>query len=242
MWGTSDDCYRVAQMPPLRPLPSLCDVVTFRWVSGSRLRPGHAFYIQRRLFCATKARKTDPLDRDVDWSLTRKETLIQRSFPRPSSRFWYKILSTMKCIPRFLINLFFYGARYLFLRRPRTQEEKRAVVKSRIGRFFYTFVTQPGCLDSLCRPMRHWGQFHPASGKSMLPTLGASLSIEYASYSYFDRRDIRRGDVVVALGPKYAGNLCKRVAALEGDRVWVTGCNQAPALQRIVSVKISLCP
>lgn len=219
-------------MPPLRPLPPLFDVATFRWISSSRLRSGHAFHIQRRLFHGAKTKKIAlAADR------MRKEDSIGLSFPRPYSPFWDKFKWTTRCIPQFLTGLFRYGARYLIMWTPPFQEEKGVVVKSRIGRFFYHFVTQPGCLELLNRTMSPWGAFIRGSGRSMLPTLGANPSIGYVSWSYVDKRDVRRGDVVDMLGAKFTGALCKRVAALEGERVWVTGCHQARASQRTVLVK-----
>ena len=59
----------------------------------------------------------------------------------------------------------------------------------------------------------------------MEPTLSAHPSIQYSSYAYVDTQDVSRGDVVSLIGPQYddeKATVTKRVAALEGDRVWFT--------------------
>lgn len=220
-------------MAPLRPLPSLFDVATCRWISSSRLQPGHAFHIQRRLFHGTKIKKRalSPY-RDVDWSLRRKENLTLLSFPRKYPSFRANIIFTILAVPRVLPKLFYYGGRYLFIWRPHSQEKKGLL---------YDYFSQPGCLAWLNWALDPWGTISLMTGMSMHPTLSAKPSISYLSYCYVNKRDVRRGDVVGVLGPKYADALCKRVAALEGDRILVTGCNEAGALQRIVSVKLFLC-
>lgn len=166
-------------MLPLRPLPSLVDVAT---ISGSILRHGLAFHIQRRLFHATKTRERELSPyRDEDWSLARKKDLILLSFPRRRLSLGFIRWATLR-IPRFSIWLSYYGARYLVFWGSHFQEEKGVVVKSRIGRLFFRFITQPGCFEELNLMMEPWGTFRRTSGKSMLPTLGANPAISYVSY------------------------------------------------------------
>ena len=229
--------------PPLRPLPSLLDGTI-----SSRLQPRNAFHIQRHLFHGTKAEKGYPqyrtAYRDVDWSLTRKEQLIKLSFPRRPDPDWSAIKWMTRDIPRFLGQIFVFGVRYAVWPSQRSPP-RGVVVKSRIGYLFFDFVTQRGCLQLFNTTFGRWGLLITTSGASMLPTLGANSAIAFYSYAYTDRRDVSRGDVVCVLAPKQCGertNLGKRIAALEGDRIWVTGCNQNRVLQRVVQVRLFLCP
>lgn len=70
-----------------------------------------------------------------------------------------------------------------------------------------------------------WGFFHYNEGQSMEPTLGGNPGILYSSHAYIDRDDLKVGDVVMVLDIDFdakRGGIVKRIAGLEGDRLWVT--------------------
>ena len=59
----------------------------------------------------------------------------------------------------------------------------------------------------------------------MEPTLGGNPGILYSSHAYIDRDDLKVGDVVMVLDIDFdakRGGIVKRIAGLEGDRLWVT--------------------
>ena len=145
---------------------------------------------------------------------------------------------------------------------PRLPEKEGFVVKSRIGRFVYDFVTyehqfvtiithqfvtnrfhsvKPALIFILNTTVKPWGLFTVCSGESMQPTFGGNPGITYASNAYIDTQDIKLGDVVFLLGPKrnYSGTSwwTKRVAALEGHRIWTIGVGR---MQYILPVRFFL--
>lgn len=123
-----------------------------------------------------------------------------------------------------LTELVFHGVRYPFWWRT---EKKWVVVKSRVGSFFNDFlVDNPKVWRLLNTTVQPWGFFHYSTGRSMEPTLGGNPGILYSSYAYIDRDDLKVGDVVMVLDidfdAKRGGGIIKRIAGLEGNRLWVT--------------------
>lgn len=214
-------------MPPLRPLHHLLQITSPRW--GSKPQPIHAFQIQRYLSRGGRSEeKGFPYLQRVSASHGRTDLLGRLSFPREYMPTLGKIWWTTKWTPLLLFTLIYYGLRDLFCGRqiPRPPTERRVVVKSRIGRFFYDIVGQPECFELLNTTIQPWGCFRRNNGNSMQPTLGGNPAILYTSYAYRDSQDVKLGDVVLVLGPDYDDtkrHMCKRVAALAGDRIWTTG-------------------
>lgn len=209
---------------PSRSLSPLLQITTPRW--GSRSEPRHAFQIQQYLFHGTKNEEGGFPYRQESQGLKRNELLRRLSFPRKYMPITSKIWWTMKWTPLLLIQLVFVGVRYPFwqIQNPRLPEEEGAVVKSRTGRFFYGFVTRSGCLSLLNIIMQPWGYLAICSGNSMQPSLG-NRGISYHSYAYVESQDVSLGDVVSVLGPTYDDKQTpwgKRIAGLEGDRIWYT--------------------
>ena len=187
--------------------------------SGSRPRSRHAFQIQR---CSSKGPKREgegfPYN-FTSWHLPRKVLLKRLRFPREYMPIHRRIWWTMRWTPQLM---------YVLVNRmwnPRPSTERCGEVKSRIGRSFYNFVIQKEVQDMLNLTMLPWGYFHSTSGPSMQPTLGCNPAILYGSYAYVDSRDVRLGDVVTVVKPddkdKDQRTWCKRIAALERDRIWV---------------------
>lgn len=219
-------------LPPraLRPFPE----ITAPWW-GSRPRPPlrHAFDVHRirRLLHDTKSGEEKFPRRDIHWQLPRKELLRRLEFPRDygsplSSKRWIR-----ERAPRLLMTLIYYFLRYPFWRmqNPREELEEGVVVKSFTGRLFYGFVRHSDCQRLINETIRPVGALVHYSGSSMLPTLGANFAISITSYAYVERRDVRVGDVVSIMPPNFDEKrtmLCKRVAALEGQRLWVRNINK----------------
>lgn len=190
----------------------------------------------------TKGEEEGSSDETTNSILKRKELLKLWRFPRQNLPPLSKIQWTAKHTPQLLRTLAYHGLLYPCWRmqNPRTPEEEGVVVKGRIGRSFYEFITQPDCLKLLNKAFKPWGYFNIGSGRSMLPTLGANPSLTFNSNAYSDGRDICRGDVVSFLGPKFddqQATLCKRVVAFKGERVWVF--QKRDVAQQIVRVYLA---
>lgn len=204
--------------PSLQPL---LQTTILRW--GSRPRPRHAFQIQQYVFYGTKNKKNDFPYYTKSRSENRKELLRRLSFPRKYMPIHSKIWWTIKRTPLLLKTLIVVGPRRMQTLPP--PEKKGVAVKSRIGRLFYHLVTHPEIYELLGTTFEPWGVFYTNSGKSMRPTYSGNKAISYSSYTYIEKQNVSLGDVVVVLGPEWdsgTGIMCKRVAALEGARLYVT--------------------
>lgn len=191
---------------------------------GSRSRPGHAFQIQRYLLQGPKREEKGFPCLVYKQDLSRKKLLGRLKFPRKYEPIPIKISWTVSRIPRFLTELVSHGVRYPFWWRT---TKKGVVVKSRVGSFFNDFlVDNPKVWRLLNTTVQPWGFFHYSTGRSMEPTLGGNPGILYSSYAYIDRDDLKVGDVVMVLDidfdAKRGGGIIKRIAGLEGNRLWVT--------------------
>ncbi len=210
-------------------MPSLCPPrhllgITSRWW-GSRPRPGTpAFRIPWRQLYSTKRRKGEFPYRDIYGPLERKELLRRLSFPRVYPSFWSKIRWTAMHITQLLKALIHHGVQYRVLLRIRYPDDPR-VVKSRIGCAVCNLILQPDFLKILNEAIRPWGYIAGGSGRSMLPTLSSCLSVTNNSYAYTQREDIKLGDIVAVLNPKYDDKQkwwCKRVVAFGPSRELVS--------------------
>ena len=239
-------------VPALRPLQPLLGITTPQW--GSRLRPGHAFQVQRCLLHDNKNEEEGfPYFEAGPWSQQsprRKEMLRRLRFPRKYMPLYGKIWWTLKWTPQLLRTLIILGVRYPRRSQYFPPEAKGVVVKGRIGRLFYNFVSQQECLDLLNTTMRPWGFFRGSSGPSMLPTFGANPAIIYSSYTYTNREDVKIGHIVIIVTPFYddhrGGCWIKRVAALEGDLLHLIPRKPLPEYRYAVgdslsSLVISVC-
>ena len=253
-------------MPPMRPLRPLLQNTNSLW--GSRPQLGHLPRIQCRLFRGSETERGGSSHRKkTAFTASEREKLMKEcSLARQKKPLLSKIWWTVKHTPWLLKELVYIGVRYTQWRmlNPRLPEKEGVVVKSRIGRFFYDFVThqhksvtsqflthqsvtyqirviKPAFLDILGMTVKPWGLFSRSCGDSMQPTLGGNPAISYSSNAYTDNQDIKLGDVVDVLGPgrNYLGPslLTKRVAALEGDRIWTTGQGR---MQYILPVRFFL--
>lgn len=244
-------------MPPMRPLRPHLQIASSRW--GSRPQPGRLPRVQCRLFrvSETSRRISAPLKETALTASERERFLEQCSLARQKKPLLSKIWWTVRHIPWFLKELVYTVVRYTKWRmlKPRLPEKEGFVVKSRIGRFFYDILTHehrsvkimphqsvtvtfhPALIEVLNKTMRPWGRFSNSSGNSMQPTFGGNPGIQYSSNAYNDYQDIKLGDVVCVLGPKRNYITCwitKRVAALEGDRIWTIGKGR---MQYILPIK-----
>ena len=233
----------------MRPQRPLLQIASSRW--DSRPQPGHLSPIQCRLVRASETKRSGSPDRkETPFTPSEREWLMKES--REKKPLLSKIWWTVKHTPWLLKEMVYTVVRYTQWRmlNPRLPEKEGVVVKSRIGRFFYDFVTyqhkfvtnqfmthqfvtRPICLIypafivALNTTVKPWGHFAQSSGDSMQPTFGGNPAISFESKAYTDNQDIKLGDVVALLGPErnYIGQclLVKRVAALEGHRILTTG-------------------
>ena len=224
--------------PPLRPIPPLLNFATLRWGSSSRLR---AFHIQRYLSNDTKSANEEFADRHRHWILERRELLARLSFPRKYMPIWKATWWTARRFPWVLIVLIFSVVR-VGLRRawnPRYWKNHGVLVTSHAGCFFYKAVQDH--LDLLNTMMQPWGYISISCGPSMLPTVSAEPAIHYSSYAYTNKRDVKRGDVVMVIGRNYnkwdgQGTMGKRVAALGGERIRVNTSTALRIPHQIIQV------
>ena len=227
-------------IPSLRPVLPLFDTAP-RWGNNIRLRPRHVFHNQRSLSHDTKSQKERFPYYIKGLGLTRETLLRRLSFPREYMPYWIRICLTTFSVPLLLIGSLdlirlslyrFWGNRNL----PRV--DKGSEGNSYTALLFYVF----GIIRLLSILMRPWGLIQLNQGPSMQPTLRARPAPSYASYAYIDRRDVRRGDVVVVLPPERYNKgafICKRIAGLGGDRIRVTRYSPQKIPHRIVHVRFS---
>ena len=239
-------------MPPMRPLRPHLQITSSRW--GSRPQPGHLARIQCRLFRVSESKPREPPHpTETAFKASKREWMLKEcSFARQKKPLLSKIWWTVKHIPELLMELVYLVVQYTQWRmlNPRLPKVEGVVAKSRIGRFFYDFVTHKyqsfdnqsmthqfdtyrirliklNFIEILNKTVKPWGWFSAARGKSMQPTFGGYPAIGYASNAYVDNQDIKVGDVIIVLGPERydLGTrwISKRVAALEGDRIWTIG-------------------
>ena len=251
----------------MRPLRPLHQIASSRW--DSRPKPGHLPRIQCRLFRVSETnRGGSPPPKNTVFTASHRERFLKEcSLARQKKPLLSRIWWTVKHMPWLLKALIRIAVQYAQWRmlNPRLPEVEGVVVKSRIGRFFYDFVTYQyqvvisqsmtyqsnthrprlinlaAFVDILNIAVKPWGVFIKVRGNSMQPTLSGKPAIVYASNAYIDNTDIKLGDVVIFLGPDrdYLGPswLGKRVAALEGDRIWTIGVGR---MQYILPVRFFL--
>ena len=217
--------------PSLRPVLPLFDFTTLRRANRIRLRPRHVFHVQRFLYHARKSEKEE--ERRL-----RRLYLSQRSVP-----LWSKIWWSTRRLPFVPIRLIplAVSCLYRYWQRWNLPMVKISTgFNSHAGWFLSDF--RSGCIGLLNESMHPWGLVSLYLGSSNEPTIPAAPAPVYASYAYIDRQDIRRSDVVLAIPPKRydKGNLvCKRVAALGGERIRVTRYSPGKIPHKIVHVRIS---
>ncbi|KAF6229914.1 hypothetical protein HO133_004251 [Letharia lupina] len=225
-------------MPPLSPLQPLLNITSPRW--GNRPRPRHAFQIQKYLFHSTKNEDEIFPYTETERSSQgpkRKELLRRLRFPRKYKSTPDKLWCVLKHTPQLLKTVIAVSVQFRSWQRERLPHGMR--VKSRIGNFFYHLLTQREgiCIRMLNMTIMPWGYVYIGRGDSMRPTYSGNLAFSYTAYAYVGSQDISPGDVVFALGWKYdvdIGCVIKRVAGLEGDRIWVDpGPNRAKYIIRI---------
>ena len=232
------DCPRAATMPSSRLLHPRFGITTLSLCSG----PRHiaAPWLQRYRSNDPKRGHSTPTGQRPK----REDILKSLRFPRKGADIptFPKIVWAIVHIPQFLNTLKFHVKEYLLGRMPVPPESEGFETKSRVGRFVYNFLTQELVLSSLNRTIEPWGYLGKCLGGSMLPSIPASPGIVYCFYAYFEKQDIKVGDVVTIAGPNYDNDgkfLCKRVAALEGDIVRVRGTQGRS--QKTYQVRLFLC-
>ena len=219
----------------LRPVLPLFDFTASRWGNSIRLRPRHVFHVQRFLSHGTKSEKKKfPYFTERPY-LNRESLLRRLSFPREYMPYWSGIWWTTRHIhillivpPVLLIRSCLYRP-WRSLNLPMVNEgvEGNSHVLGDII-MLLNMVIQP------------WGVILRGTGPSMQPTFPARLAPLYASYAYVDKRDVRRGDVVVVIPPEPREKhrlICKRIAALGGERIRVTRYGPLKIPRRIVHVR-----
>ena len=250
----------------MRPLRPRLQFTSSQW--GSRPQPGQLPRIQCRLIRGSETRRREfPPREETGLTASEREwALEQCSLARQKRPLLSKIWWTMKHVPWLLKELVYLVVQYTQWRMlsSRLPEVEEFVVKSRIGRFLYDFLTYEyqsvtalsmthqsdthriglirklTFIDILSTTVKPWGLFSQGMGDSMQPTF-INPAIKYSSNAYNDNQDIKLGDVVAFLGPErnYLGTglLCKRVAALEGDRIWTI---RQGRMQYIYAVRVFL--
>ena len=223
-------------MPSLRPVLPLFDFTASRWGSSIRLRPRH---VQRFLSYGTKSEKKRFPYYTERRDLPREALLRRLSFPREYMPYWSGIWWTTRHIPILSIRpiLLIRLCLYLPLRMWNLPMANKGVIGNSCGaRLFYVLCI----IDLLNIVMQPWGLILLGEGPSMQPTFPARHAPIYASYAYFDRRDVRRGDVVVVMPPERyekQGLICKRIAALGGERIRVTRYGSLKIPRKIIHVR-----
>ena len=191
-------------IPSLRPVLPLFDFTAPRCVSNIRLQPRHVFRVQRFL---SYGRNSFPRG----WH-----------FPRKIVPYWSKIWWITRRVPILPIRLIFLIPLCLY-RSLRSWNlpvvNEGVVIDSLAGRLLYEF--RSGCVPLLSNVVKPWGGISVNEGPSMQPTISGRPALLYASHAYSTKRDVRRGDVVILEHPDREIALCKRVAALEGERIRV---------------------
>ena len=195
----------------MRPVIPRLDFTAPRRGSSIRLRPRHVFHVQRLL------------------SHNGKEETKAEEFwiPRKPTSYWGRIrwiAFHVPILPIGLVNIIRLCVYRCWRDWNLPIVYKGVKVDTRAVRLTHDFVD--GCAKLLRVMMIPWGVFLQSGGCSMEPTLPTQRGWIYISFAYIDKRDVRRGDVVAARTPKPYDHesplLCKRVAALEGERVRVT--------------------
>ena len=249
-------------MPPTRPLRRHLQFTSSRWGSRAQLGHLPRIQCRLFRVSEGKRRGPPHPQEAAIIAFLRERKLNECSLARQEKPLLSKIWWTVKCIPRLLKELIYIGVQYSHWRmlNPRLPAVKGIVVKSRTGRFFYDFVTyqylsdlnqsmthqsethrihfrKTAFIEILNKTVEPWGLFCEARGESMQPTFSGQPAIAYASNAYIDNQDIKLGDVVWFLGPERyslgASWLCKRVAALEGDRIWTIGRGRMPYIYEV---------
>ena len=253
-------------MPPMRPLLHRLQITSSRWGSRPQPGhlPRIQYRLFR---ASEGKRRGPPHPKETAIIASQREWLLKEcSLAREKKPLLSKIWWTVKHIPWLLKELVYIVVQYTQWRmlNPRLPEAGGFVVKSRIGRFFHDFVTHE-YLSFTNQSMTHqfdtyrirliklkfiyilnvtvkpWGLFSATRGQSMQPTFGGNPAILYASYAYIDSQDIKLGDVIIFLAPErndFGTRLfSKRVAALEGDRIWTIGQGR---MQYIYAVRFFL--
>ena len=235
---------------------------------GSRPQLGCLPRIQCRLFRVSEGkRRGPPYPKEAVFIAPDRECMLKEcSLARQQKPLLSKIWWTVKHVPWLLKELVYLVVQYTQWRRlnSRLPEVEGFEAKSRIGRFFYDFVTHEyqsfvdqsmthefdtygirllkhKFINTLNMTVKPWGLFILTRGPSMQPTFAGKPAIVYASNAYNDNQDIKLGDVVLLLGPERndLGTrwFIKRVAALEGDRIWTIGQGR---MQYIYAVRFFL--
>ena len=219
-------------IPSLRPVLPLSDSTAPRWGSSIRLRPRHVFHVQQFLSHGTKGKKE------------RESSLRRWNFPRKPMPYWSKIGWITCCVPILPIRLILLIGLCLYRNWQSwnlPMLDKSVKISSRLGYFFYDIGS--GCVDMLSIMMQPWGLAGICKGPSMQPTMPVPPTPFYASYAYIDKRDVRRGDVVIVVNPESSDGkrtMCKRIAALEGE--WIRVTRYGPSMtigNKIVHVRRS---
>ena len=216
----------------LRPVLPLFDFTAPRWGSSIRLRPRHVFHAHRPLSHGRHSAKEKEISR---------KSLKARSFPRESESYLTKIpwvTRQVLILPVNFIRMIGSCLDHCCRSWMLGSRDKGIDFNSRAGWLLSDFGS--GCVGLLAEVVLPWGIFNIASGGSMLPTFSAAATPTYASFTYFEKRDVRRGDVVVVEFIEPDGRsrfLGKRVAALEGDRIRVAMCSTQKIPHSIVHVR-----
>ena len=214
----------------LRPVLPLFDFTAPRWGSSIRLRPRHVFHAHRPLSHGRHSAKEKEISLKV-WRFPRG------SWSYPDKIQW--VTRQVLILPVGFVLMF--GSRLGHCCRSWIlgRSDKGIDFNSRAGWLLCDLGS--GCVRLLAVVVEPWGMLNLSEGPSMQPTLPTSATPTYASFVY-DKRDIRRGDVVVAMVLKPDGGtqyINKRVAALEGDRIRVTMCSRLKVPHSIVHVRYS---
>ena len=218
--------------PSLRPVLPLFDFTASRWGSSIRRRPRHVFHFQRFQSHGRKSEKEGERSLKVStfprgtWSNRSKINWVTRQVPLLPIGFILVIKSCLgHCCRSWILG----------------RRDKGIDFNSRAG--WLLFDVGSGCAELLSVVLKPWGLLMVGKGSSMQPTLPAAPAPAYSSFVYFEKRDVRRGDVVVAdftYPDGRPGLICKRVAALEGDRIRVTQCSPQKIPHTIVHVRLSI--
>lgn len=208
----------------LRPVLPLFNFTAPRCSSNIRLRPRHVFHVRWFLSHSRK--------RDIE--------VKSLNFPRRPVPYWSKIWWITRHVPILPIRLIFLIPLCLY-RYGRGWNlpvmNKGVEINRRAGFLLYL---GSGCVELVAGVMLPWGLLTIGQGPSMQPTIPAPPAPMYASFAYINKQDVRRGDVVTVTKTEPNNRkrlICKRVAALEGDRIWVNRCDPLRIQRKIVRVR-----